>query len=143
MGRHSAKSVDILEKYKKVVIGSFGVIGSALAAAIIGDGALSFAEFVNVAVLGAGTISVGIAPNTPGSKYVKAILAGLTAALTVLLSVYTGGVTPTEWVQIGIAVFNAAGIYKFPNKGDTLDRMLKDVKLQKVPGQNVSGSSFL
>jgi hypothetical protein len=118
---------ETLKKYAKVLTGAGGVILSAVLAALIGDGTLSFAEFVNVVVLATGTLSLGIAPNIPGSRYVKSTLAAIAAAVTVLLSVYSDGVTSSEFWQIVVAVATAYGVYQIPNRGDTLDRMEPNV----------------
>lgn len=116
---------EVLKKYAKAFTSAGAVVLSAVLAAYIGDGALTFSEFVNVVVLGTGTVSLAIAPNIPGSKYVKSTLAAVAAVVTLLLSVYSGGVTGAEWAQIGVAVASAFGVYAVPNRGDTLDGMLR------------------
>lgn len=122
--------VETLKKYQKVLVAALGVIVSAVVASFIGDGVMTFSELVNVVVLGAGTVSVGIAPNIPGSKYVKAALAAVSAVATLLLSVASGGINSAEWAQIVVAVLTAFGVYQLPNTGDTLDRMEANVALQ-------------
>jgi hypothetical protein len=115
--------VKLFKQYKKAVVGAMSTIISAVLVAFMGDGIISFEEFVNIGVLGATAISVGIAPNVPYARYTKMLLAAVGAGLTVLLSVYMGGISPTEWAQIGIAVANAFGVWKARNEGDLYDRM--------------------
>jgi hypothetical protein len=114
--------VETLKKYAKALVGAAGVILAAVLVAFVGDGSMNMNEFVNVVVLGTGTVSLAIAPNTPGAKYVKALLAAVSAAAVVLISVYTGGISPTEWVQIAVAAGTAAGVWKVPNQGDQFDK---------------------
>lgn len=48
--------------------------------------------------------------------YAKAIVAVLTAALTVLASAITDNViTPNEWVMIALEALGAIGVYAVPN----------------------------
>ena len=122
----------IWSQYKKAVVAAGGVIISAVVTAFLGDGALDFNEFANVVILGSGAIAVGVAPNTPGSKYVKLFLSALSAAATVLISVYSGGLTSPEVAQIAVAVLTAIGVWKAPNQDDYLDRALRSTAVAKV-----------
>jgi L-serine deaminase len=124
--------MNFIMQYKKAIVGAVGVVISAVLAALIGDGQFSDSEFTNVVVLAAGTISLGIAANTPGAKYVKALLAGIAAIATVVLSVYSAGITTAEWAQIGVAFLTAAGVYQLPNRGDYLDRTKNNATVQQV-----------
>lgn len=73
-------------------------------------------EWVNVAIVGAGALSVFTAPNVPGAENTKAILAAVTAGLVALSSAIVGGVTFPEIVQIIVAAAGAVGVYAFANK---------------------------
>lgn len=114
--------MEVVKKYAKAFMGALGLVLSVFLASVVGDGVIQASEYANMVILGAGAAGVAIAPNVPGSKYVKLGLSALAAAATVLVSVYTGGISPAEWAQIGIAVATALGIYQVPNKGDFLDR---------------------
>lgn len=105
-----------MNKYSKFIAIVLATILSALSAALVGDNVISPQEWVNVAILAVGAAGVFAAPNVPGAKYTKSILAVLAAALTVLASVIVGGVGTAELIQIGIAALGALGVYSVPNK---------------------------
>lgn len=107
-------------KYTKSILAVVATIATALVAAMSGDGTISNPEWVNVAILGVGACAVFAAPNVPGAAYTKAILAVLTAGLTVLASAIIGGVTTTEWLQILVAGLGAVGVYAFKNESSDL-----------------------
>lgn len=125
MGKHEAIREGLLSvfaKYKKAIIGATGAIAAAVVAAL--GGGISFPEIVNIVIIAVGAISVGIAPDLPDAKYVKNALAGIAAAAVVLLSVYSGGISGSEWGQIIVAFATAAGIISSRNRGDNLEREL-------------------
>lgn len=70
---------------------------------------------VATVISGVGALAVFAAPNVPGAMYTKSILAALTAALTLLASFITDGVSTSEWLQIGVAVLGAIGVWSVPN----------------------------
>lgn len=47
--------------------------------------------------------------------YAKALAAGVGAALLVLASVVTGGITPTEGAQVGVAFLGAVAVWNTAN----------------------------
>lgn len=105
----------------QIYLKSIGVVVATVVSAIVaaqtGDGVVSAQEWVNVAILGVGAAGVFAAPNVPGAKYTKTVLAVLTGALTALASYITGGVNTTEWLQILVAAFAAVGVYAAPKSG--------------------------
>lgn len=107
---------NFLKTYGKSLVAVLVAVLGALFAAGTGDGVISGPEWVNVAILGTGAAAVFAAPNVPGARYTKVILAALTAGLTVLASAILGGVTTAEWFQIGTAVVGALGVYYAPYK---------------------------
>lgn len=109
-----------MEKYAKFIVQVIVTIAAAIAAALAGNEVITATEWVNIAIIGAGALSVFAAPNVPGAAYTKVILAVLTAALTVLVSAIVGGVTVVEWIQILIASAGAVGVYAVPNAGNQL-----------------------
>ena len=113
---------EVFAKYRKAFVGAAGLVLSLVVAALAGDGAIDLNEWANVVILGTGAVSVAIAPNAPGSKYVKAILAAASAVASLLVSLYTGGLTSPEVWQLVVAALTAAGVYRVPNQGDFLDR---------------------
>jgi hypothetical protein len=103
-------------KYAKFVAIVVATVLSAISAALFGDNIISPQEWVNIAILGIGAAAVFAAPNVPGAKYTKSILAALTAGLTVLASAIVGGVHTVEIIQIILAAAGAVGVYAVPNK---------------------------
>ena len=105
-----------MTRYSKFIAIAVATVLSAISAALMGDSVISPTEWVNVAIAGVGALAVFAAPNVPGAVYTKAILAVLTAALTVLTSAIVGGITYEEWIQIILAALGAIGVYAVPNK---------------------------
>src|SRR6478609_5766496 len=95
--------MDAIKPYWKSVVAVIVAILSAALAALTGDNTISSTEWVNVAIAGVTAAAVFAAPNVPGARYTKAILAVLGAALAVLASVIIGGLTQTELLQIVVA----------------------------------------
>jgi hypothetical protein len=104
-----------MKKYAKAVAAVVATVLAAVVAALTGDNTVSATEWVNVAILAVGACGVFAAPNVPGARYTKAIMAVLTAGLTVLASAIVGGVTPVELFQIILAGLGAVGVYAVPN----------------------------
>jgi hypothetical protein len=104
-----------MSRYAKFFAIVVATVLSAVSAALLGDSVISPTEWVNVAIAGVGALGVFAAPNIPGSAYTKAVLAVLTAALTVLVSAIVGGITYEEWIQIILAALGAIGVYAVPN----------------------------
>jgi hypothetical protein len=93
------------------------VIGGVVAA--MTDNVISPQEWINVAILGTGACAVFAAPNVPGAKYTKSILAALSAVLVLLVSYITDGLSTPEILQLAVAALGALGIYAVPNSGAT------------------------
>jgi hypothetical protein len=100
--------------YTKAFAAVVATILSAVVAALTGDGQIDAVEWVNVAILAVGSASVFAAPNVPGAAFTKTVLAVLTAALTLLTSIVTDGITATEWMQLALAALAAMGVYAAP-----------------------------
>lgn len=99
---------------------SIGMVLMTVVTAIVAsltDDKVSTAEWINVAILGFGAAAVFTAPNIPGAKYTKTILAVLTAGLTAVASFLTGGITTAEWLQVLVASAAAVGVYAAPKSG--------------------------
>jgi hypothetical protein len=92
------------------------VIAAALVAvsAVITDG-ISTTEWITVAIAAVGAAAVFAAPNVPGAKYTKSILAVLTAVLAFVATTVADGLGAADLVQIGILALGALGIYAVPN----------------------------
>ncbi|MGE3795969.1 MAG: hypothetical protein AB7I38_18865 [Dehalococcoidia bacterium] len=101
--------------YSKMFAAILATIMSGTVAALTGDGVISTVEWINVAILGVGAASVFTAPNVPGARYTKAVIAVLSAALTLAVNLIVDGVTVSEWLQLGVAALGALGVYAVPN----------------------------
>lgn len=100
------------------------------------DNALAVDEILNLVVVVLGAIGVYAVPNFPEgfAKIAKTGIAFLTAAVVAALSFLTGGIAPTEWLQIIIAAFTAIGVYIVPNEPPVAE--VAPV-LQVVGGENL------
>jgi len=119
-------------KYKKSIVGVLGVLLSAYFTAMAGDGVVTTSEFANLSTLAASTISIYFAPNTPGAKYTKAIIAATGAAASLAISYWSGGFSQDEISQILVAAATALGVREVGNIGDQYDRMVSPPKKVKV-----------
>lgn len=106
-----------ITRYSKFFAMVVATVLSAVMAALVGDSVISPQEWVNIAILGVGALGVFAAPNVPGARYTKSILAVLAAGLTVLASTIIGGVSTVEWIQIVLAGLAAVGVYAVKNQG--------------------------
>lgn len=105
--------------YAKTLAAVLATVLSAVVAALTGDGAIDVGEWVNVAILAVGAASVFAAPNVPGAAVTKAVLAVLTAVLTLAVNLIVGGLDLSEWLQLGVAALGALGVYAVPNGAPT------------------------
>lgn len=100
--------------YGKALAAVVATIISAVVAALTGDEHVSAVEWINVCIMAVGAAAVFTAPNVPGARFTKSILAVLAAVLTLLASAITDGITTTEWLQMGLAALGALGVYAMP-----------------------------
>lgn len=102
--------------YSKAVAMVIATIVSAIVAALAGDEVISATEWVNIVVIGLGAISVGIVPNlnTGIAEYAKGVIAFVTAASILAMTLMDGGLTTSEWLQIAIAGGAAIGVVALP-----------------------------
>ena len=107
--------------YAKAFAAVVATILSGVIAALAGDGVIDLQEWVNVAILAAGALAVFTAPNVPGARFTKAVLAVVTAVLTLAVNLIVGGLDLTEWLQLGMAALAALGVYAVPNTGTAVD----------------------
>jgi len=79
-------------------------------------GPMAFESWVNVVILGAGVIMVYNASNDiPGWNYAKLIASAVSAVAVLLVSSLEGGISPAEWLQLGLAAAAALGVGALPN----------------------------
>jgi phosphate/sulfate permease len=115
MGVDESKGGITYMAYAKSLLAVLVTVISAVVAAMT-DNAVSTTEWINVAIAGVGAAAVFAAPNVPGSRYTKAVLAVLTAVLTFIVTVVTDGITTAEWLQVLVIAAGAIGVYAVPNK---------------------------
>lgn len=100
--------------YTKFIVQA--VIAVLVALAAVWTGGVTPTEWINVSIVGVTALGVFAAPNVPGAAYTKAILSALGAALVVLASAITGGISFPEMVQVIVAAAGAVGVFAFENK---------------------------
>lgn len=95
---------------------SFAMVVAAglVAVASVLSGGITPVEWVTVLIALTGAAAVFTAPNVPGAKYTKEILAALAAVLAFLVSAIVGGVNGPELIQIAIIVLGALGVVAAP-----------------------------
>lgn len=101
-------------RYNKAIAAVVGAVLSAIIASLT-DNRIGADEWINVAIAGVTAATVFTAPNVPGSRYTKGILAVLMAILTGLVSSISDGWSTAELLQIAIAVLTALGVYGVKN----------------------------
>lgn len=100
--------------YWKAVASIVATVLAAVAAALTGDQNIDATEWLNVLILGTGAAAVLTAPNVPGAKYTKLVLAVVTAVATAAASLILDGISGTDWLQLALAGLAAAGVYVAP-----------------------------
>lgn len=101
--------------YAKFVLALIGTAATAVVAALSGDGVIDVQEWVNIAILLFGALSVGYVPNALNAPVAKAVVSVSSAALTVAATVLNG-VDSTGVLQMVVAGLTAAGVYGIRNE---------------------------
>lgn len=104
-----------MSKYLKMAGAVLATVLAALVPILGAGNGITADQWINVAIIGVGACAVFAAPNVPGAAYTKTILAVLTAALTVLVSVISDGLTSAEIIQVALAVLGALGVVGLKN----------------------------
>lgn len=79
------------------------------------DNVITNVEWINVGIAAAGAMAVFAAPNVPGARYTKSVLAVITAVLVFFTSAVTDGISTPELMQALIVAAGALGVYAIPN----------------------------
>lgn len=108
------------EEYRKVLPPLLGAVGF-VAVPLLGDGAVSTQDVVQIAIAAATAAVVYLVPNLaagPGRvlKLAAALVVGVGGQY---LAVQAGGITPAEWAELVVAALVAGGVYVLPNETDT------------------------
>lgn len=136
-----SKIVILLKKYAKFLPLALATVASAVYGAV--HPGMTHADWAHVAILALGAVSVLVAPNVPGYKYVKETIAALTAVATILVSGFTG-FDANSVFQIVVAVAAAFGVGGLKNIGDyyhlvttpsapALAAVVADLKAESAP----------
>lgn len=107
-----------MNTYAKSALALVATVISGIVAALTGDNIVDAQEWINVGLLLFGAAAVFTAPNVPGARYTKAILAVLTAVFTLGVNFVLGGFELTEVLQLVVAGLAAVGVYRVPNAAD-------------------------
>ena len=103
--------------YAKAFVAVITTIISAVVVALTGDSIIDAVEWINVAIAGVGALQVFAAPNVPGARITKTVMAVFSAVLILATSLITDGFTTSEILQLLIAAAGAIGVYAIPNSG--------------------------
>lgn len=103
-----------MNKYLKLLAQVVATIGAAVFA-VWTDG-ITTQEWINVAIAAVTAFGVFQAPNVPGAKYTKVILAAAGAVLVFLVTAISGGIDAAELYQILVIILGAVGVGVLPNK---------------------------
>jgi len=100
-----------MNQYLKFAAQVVATVISAVALAF-GDGHVSASEWINVIILGLGSVAVLGAGNLPAGvwSHTKTIVSAATAGAVFLQSAITGGIDGAEWLQLVLAVLGALGV---------------------------------
>ncbi len=94
------------------------VVAAGVAALVpaLADGRVTPDEWINVGIIALGAVAVLGAGNLPAGvwHWAKVIVAAASAVLVALASLWTGGITAMEWVQLGLAALGALGVAVLP-----------------------------
>ena len=113
--------------YAKAGAAAVATILSAAVVSLTGDAVIDDVEWINIAIAGVGALAVFAAPNVPGARVTKAVLAVLSAVLVLLVNLIADGITMSEWMQLGVAALGALGVYSVPNTGSAYVETVENV----------------
>lgn len=102
----------------KALVALFAAVVAAVGP-VLAVGPLDTMGWFNVLALGAGAVYVYISKNEPAGTWraAKTFCSVVAALCVVLQSVWSGGITTSEWIQVIAAVAGAAGVFALPNRG--------------------------
>jgi len=94
---------------KALVYVGLALVGFAVTA--LADNVITGEESLNFVIIGLGALVVYVVPNMPAgiAAYSKTIAAFIIAGVVMLISLLSGGVTLSEWLQVIIAAFAGIG----------------------------------
>src|ERR1051326_6589953 len=102
--------------YAKALAAVLTTVLAGVVSALTGDNFVGPVEWINIAILAVGACGVFAAPNVPGARVTKAVLAVLSAVLVLAVNLIVDGITVSEWLQLGVAAVGALGVFAVPNR---------------------------
>jgi hypothetical protein len=106
--------IEFAKKYGKSLVAVGAALVGAAGAALTGDGHINMGEWLNIIILTCGAAAVFAAPNVPGARYTKLVLAVITAVATASVSLVVDGISLTDVIQILTAALGALGVHAAP-----------------------------
>jgi hypothetical protein len=113
--------IKFMQRYGKSFVSVGAALGGAVVAAMTGDNRIDASEWLNVIILTCGAAAVFTAPNVPGARYTKLVLAVITAVATGSVSLVVNGISWTDAMQMGVAAFGALGVQFAPHVSGVSD----------------------
>ncbi|WP_372663515.1 hypothetical protein [Amycolatopsis kentuckyensis] len=105
--------------YAKAAAAVLAAAASAVLAALTGDQTISVLEWVNILIAVATAASVFTAPNVPGARVTKFVLAVIMTGLTAVVNlVGAEGTSDTNWWQLLTAFAGAILVYAVRNTAE-------------------------
>jgi hypothetical protein len=102
-------------QYAKALMAVVATVVSAVVAALTGDSFIGNVEWINIAIAGVAALAVFAAPNVPGARITKFVIAFLMAVLTLAVNLIADGITLSEWLQLLVVGLGSVGVYAIPN----------------------------
>lgn len=96
----------------KVIMQLLGAAALAVFATIreVSSGGITASEWIVVIIAAFTVVNVWGAANIPGFQKAKTIMGAIGAALTLLVTLVTGGIHGDEWIMLAITVLTALGV---------------------------------
>lgn len=113
MSTPTVDQVGGLRRYGMAII--MVVVAGAQAVIAGATGGFATDEKLQIAVTIAGAVVVYIVPNVPQWPWAKTGVGAVIVGLNLAQQLLAGGITPEEWLMIGVAVLGALGLLVNPN----------------------------
>src|SRR5438128_868787 len=109
--------------YGKAIGAVVATILVGLIAAMSSGAHIAPTQWVNIGISAAAACSVFYAPNVPGAKYTKTVIAIIMAVLSFALTIvapcasFAGcHISNPDLMQVGVIILNCLGVWAIPNK---------------------------
>jgi hypothetical protein len=102
-------------RYLKLLAAMVGA-GVVVLVSALTDRHIDTAEWVQVAIQCTTAAGVWMVANLPGFPYGKILIAATLVLLNGVVADLSGGITHTEWLNLGVAVLTALGVFALRNQ---------------------------